>query len=260
MLIRALCGTTMLFAAVAADAGAVMESVVRDLTGGRPETSTTTSAQGGMMRVDRKPSGGTMIFKNDVLYSMDATTKTYTAMDRAAMKQMSEQLAPMMKQMQEQLASMPPEQRAQMEKMMGSNMPGMGKPKTRSVRKTSRTGQAAGYACTYAEILEDGAVASEMCIVPAAKVSGGQEFMDAALKMGNVLKDMISGMEGMQQMVDQNAALYDQLGGIPVLTRTFANGKPGSETAIKAMRSQAVPAATFEIPAGYSKRELMPQK
>jgi hypothetical protein len=259
MLIRTLCATTMLITAAAADAGAVMESVVRDLSGGAPqETPMTTFAQAGMMRVDMKADGNAMIFKNDVFYTIDTKGKTYIAMDRASMKQMADQLAPMMKQMQEQMARMPPEQRAQMEKLMGGNTPGMGKAKTRTVRKTSRAGQAGGYACSYVEIVEDGVVESEMCIAPAGKLSGGQEFMDAALKMGTMLKDMLSSMQGLQQMVHENAALFDQLGGIPVLTRDFANGKSVSETAIKSLKSEAIPATMFEIPAGYTKRDLMP--
>jgi hypothetical protein len=253
--IRALCATTMLIAATAVDAGTIVENVMRDLTGNDEERSTLISAQGGRMRVEAKPGSGAMIFKDDTFYYLDANSKTYMVMDRASMKQVSDQIAPMMKQMQEQLAAMPPEQRAQMEKMMAS-MPGMGKPTTRTVRKTSRTGQAAGYACSYAEVVEDGAVSSELCVVPSAKLKGGQEFMDAALKMGNVLKDMLSGMGGLQQFVDKNIALYSEIGGIPVLTRTFMNGKPATETVLKSLRSETVPAASFEVPQGYTKREM----
>jgi hypothetical protein len=257
MLMRILGATTLLSAAAAGHAGAVMESVVRDLSGsGQPQKSTTTYAQGGMMRVDVKPAGNGVIFKNDTLYTVDTQAKAYTAMDRATMKQMVDQMAPMMQQMQEQMARMTPEQRAQMEKMMGGNMPAMGKPKARTVRKTSRAGQAGGYACSYVEILEDGAVKTEVCVTSAAKLSGGQEFVDSALKMGAMLKDTLSSAQGLQQMVDESTALFDQLGGIPVLTRNFANGKPVSETTVKSFKSQALPATTFEIPAGYTKREM----
>jgi len=255
MRIRALCGVAMFIAAAAANAGVIVENVMRDLTGGRPERQLSTSVQGGMMRIQVKDGGG-MIFKNDVFYSIDPNTKTYMAMDRASIKQMSDQLAPMMKQMQEQLASMPPEQRAQMEKMMAGTGMNMGKAKTRSVRKTTRAGQVAGNACSYFEVLEDGVVDTELCVVPAAKLSGGPEFMEASIKMGGVLKDMFSSLGPLQALVDKNVALYSEIGGIPVLTRTFADGKPALETTLKTMRSQAVPAATFEIPQGYTKREM----
>jgi hypothetical protein len=256
---RTLFGATMLIAGSVANAGAVMESVMRDLTAGRPERSMITSAQGGSMRVDVKPEGSTMIFKDDVFYMLDPKAKTYTAMDRATIKQMADQMAPMIKQMQDQLARMTPEQRAQMEKMMGRAMPGAPKQSAPTIRKTSRTGQGAGQACTYSEVVEDGVVSSEVCTVAPGKLSGGQEFMEAGLKMGNLMKDMLASMPNLQQMATDTTAMYQQLGGIPVLTRTFVDGKPATETLVKSMRSESVPAAAFELPAGYTKRDLLRQ-
>lgn len=248
----------ILLMAGSAHAGTVMESLNKDLAGNRAESTTTTYAQAGQMRVEPGTNDGFLIFKNDTLYSINNKDKNYLVMDRATMKKMIDQINPMMKQMQEQLAKMPPEQRAQMERMMGKKIPGMGPASVQEVRKTARTGKIGGYSCNYVEVAEDGVVANELCVVAPAALKGGDELMNAALKMSALVHDMLQGMDApwLKQSVDRQVENYGKIGGVPVLSRYYTDGKAVNETTIKSIRTQALPASTFEVPAGYSRKEL----
>jgi hypothetical protein len=249
---------TILMLAVSAHAGTIMESLNKDLAGNRAESTTTTYAQAGQMRVEPGTSDGFLIFKNDTLYSINNKDKSYIAMDRVTMKQMIDQISPMMQQMQEQLAKMPPEQRAQMERMMGKKIPGMGQASVQEVRKTTRTGKAGGYACNYVEVTADGVLENELCVVAPTALKGGDELMTAALTMSALVQDMLKGLDTpwLRQSIDRQVENYGKIGGVPVLSRYYADGKVANETTLKSIRSQALPAATFEVPAGYSRKEL----
>ena len=258
MSLRTLTIATVLFAG-SAQAGTVMEMSSRDLSGDKPETTMTTYAQNGQMRVEIPRRDSAMIFSNDTLYAINNKEKSYVTMDRATMQKMAETVNPMLKQLQERMAQMPPEQRAQMERMMGKNMPGAQKSVTREVRKTSRTGKVAGYSCKYVEMLADGVVEDEFCVVEPSALKGGDELMASAQKMSAALQDFFSSIDApwLKDSVDKQTASYTKIGGIPVLSRQFVDGKAVSETTLRSIQSQSLPAATFSVPAGYTRREMM---
>jgi hypothetical protein len=249
---------SLTLSAATALAGTTMESVEHKLDGQRADTVTTISAQDGKLRVDSPASNGVMIFKDDTIYSLNTKDKTYGALDRATLQKMAEQISPALKQMQEQLAKMPPEQRAQVEKMMGKSMPGMGEQKTQEFRKTSRTDKIGGYSCTYVEMLEDGVLQNELCVVPSGQLKGSADLMAAAQKMRAMLDEMLKTLDSpwMKQMVERQNMNYSELGGVPVFTRRYEDGKPVAETTLRSIRTDSLPAATFEIPAGYAKQEM----
>jgi hypothetical protein len=265
MLMRPLLTVVAGLACVSVHAGTSLETVNRDLGSGK-STTILTWAQNGMMRVESKSPDGVataaMIFKDDTVYSLNAKDKTYSVMDRAAMKRMAEQINPMLKQMQERMAQMSPEQRAQMEKMMGNRMPGMGPQKKQEMHKTGRSGKVSGYNCSYVEVHEDGVLSDEMCVVPAGDIKGSQELLTAAKKFGDLMKEMMASIDApwLKQMADRQVANFEQLGGVPVQSRHFSDGKPASETTLQTVRSESLAAALFEIPAGYTRKDMMPQR
>ena len=259
MSIRTLTIAAVLIAG-SSQAGTVLEMSSRDLNGNKAETTMTTYAQNGQLRVQTSDRDAAMIFSNDTVYVINNKEKNYVAMDRATMQKMAETVNPMLKQLQERMAQMPPEQRAQMERMMGKNMPGAQKPVTREVRKTSRSGKAAGYSCKYVELLADGVVEDELCVVEPGSLKGGDELMAAAEKMSAAMQDFVKDLDApwLKDSIDQQTANYAKIGGIPVLSRHFTDGKPVNETTLKSIQSQSLPAATFSVPAGYTRREMMP--
>lgn len=256
MLIRTL-ACSMLMASVA-QAGTVLETVSRDLTNGE-ESATKTYAQANKLRIDAGDAQhGYMIFRDDTMYMIDPKDKSYIAMDRAAMKRMAEQINPALQMFQQQLANLPPEQRAQLEQMMGQKMPQAGKPAKREIRKTSRTGNVSGYSCTYAEVLKNGALVSEMCVTPAANLKAGKDLYEVGMKVSAMVKEMVEGINApfLQEMATSGMEDLDSLGGLPMLTRTFENGKVVEETTVKSLRSESLAESLFTLPSGYRRKEL----
>ncbi len=243
----------------AAQAGTILETLNRGLGGGGT-TTINTWAQDGMLRVETKPSEATMIFKDDTLYSINHQEKSFVAMDRASMKRMADQLSPALNAIQEQMKNMTPEQRAQMEKMMGGRMPaGMGAPETKQeLKRTSRTDKIGDYKCTYVEVIEDGVLTDEVCVAPASSIKGSEELIVAGKKMADLMKEMMSGMNApwLKQMAEKQTQNFEKLGGIPVLSRHFEDGKPNNETTMTAIRSESLAASMFQVPAGYTKKDM----
>lgn len=261
MLVRTL--SLLLVTTAAAHAGTKLETVSRDLSGGRT-TTINTWAQGGMMRVETQSNDSTMIFKDDTIFAISHKDKTYIAMDRESMKRMADQINPALKALQERMKNMSPEQRAQMEKMLGGRIPGgMGEPeKPQEIKRTSRNDKINGYGCTYVEVREGGVLTDEVCVAPSSALKGSAEVMAAAKRMTAVMQDMMSSMDApwLKQMAQKQMQNFEALGGIPVLSRHFDDGKPQNETTLSNISSEALAATMFEIPAGYSKKDMMAPK
>jgi hypothetical protein len=250
-----LAGLLMLAASV--EAGTVLEIVNRDLVN-KSESQAKTYVQAGRMRIEAGgPQDTFAIFRDEALHTLDPRQKTYVTLDRASIKQLADQLNPALKMLQEQMANMPPEQRAQMERMLGTKLPGAKTP-VEEIRQTSRTGNAAGFACTYAELWEDGVLRSEACVVPASRLQGSKELYDAAVKVGTLLKDMVDSVDlpMLKQMASRQMENLDRLGGIPVLTRTFDAGTAVHENVVTAIRNETLADALFEIPRDYKRQQL----
>lgn len=260
MLVRTL---PLLLLTVTAHAGTKLETVNRDLSSGGRATTINTWAQGGMMRVetqaDAAASESTMIFKDDTIFAINHKDKTYIAMDRASMKRMAEQLNPALQMLQERMKTMTPEQRTQMEKMLGTKIPGGEGEPPQEIKRTSRNDKINGYSCTYVEVREAGVLTDEMCVTAPSALKGSAELMSSAKKMSVVVHDMMASMDApwLKQMAQKQLQNFEALGGIPVLSRHFIDGKPQNETSLARISSETVAATLFEIPAGYTKKDMM---
>ncbi|MFC4309640.1 DUF4412 domain-containing protein [Steroidobacter flavus] len=256
MLVRTL--PLLLLTVTAAHAGTKLETVSRDLSGGKA-TAISTWAQGGMMRVETKPNESTMIFKDDTIYAISHKDKSYVAMDRASMKRMAEQLNPALQMLQERMKTMTPEQRAQMEKMLGAKIPNGEAQPAPEIKRTSRNDKINGYGCTYVEVREAGVLTDELCVVPANALKGSAELMASAKKMSVLVNDMMTSMDApwLKQMAQKQIQNFEAIGGIPVISRHFVDGKPQNETSLSSISSETVAASMFDIPAGYTKKDMM---
>jgi len=250
--------------AQAAQAGTRLETVNRDLSGKGGTTTIHSWAQNGMMRVETQGDSArrsTMIFKDDTIYAINHQEKSYYAMDRESMKRVAEQLNPALQMLQERMKDMTPEQRAQMEKMMGGRLPpGMGEAETKTeIKRTARTDKVSGYSCTYVQVFENGALTDEMCVTPSKDIKGSDELITTATRMAGLMREMMSTMNApwLKQMAEKQVQNFAALGGIPVSSRHFEAGEPQSETTLTSIRTETLAASTFEIPAGYTRKEMM---
>jgi hypothetical protein len=150
MLLRAT-SALMLLLAGQIHAGTVIKTANRDLANDR-EIIATSYAQEGRLRIESGNANGTvLIFKDNVLYTLNTQKQTYLMMDAAGLQRMVEQIAPTIKRVQEMLSMVPPEQRAAIEKKFGIPPGSGGKPAVQTVRKTARKERVAGYACSISE-------------------------------------------------------------------------------------------------------------
>lgn len=247
--------------AASAHAGTIYETTTRELAAGKDST-TKLQVQGGQLRVERNEPGsdGVMIYKDDAVHVLNAKEKSYVLIDRASIKQFADQVNPALKQVEEQLKNMSPEQRATVEKMMGGRLP-QGQPTPTEVVKTTRKDKIAGLSCTYSEVRRNGAVEQELCLAPPASLTGGQEMFDVAKKMSALMEEMLSSLQSpiLRQSLGEQVQPYAKLDGFPVFSRIYQDGKPSTETTLKTMRAESIPASQFDIPAGYKRKDIMPK-
>jgi hypothetical protein len=203
-----------------------------------------------------------------VVRMVNTTKKTYSEITTAEIQQMSSQMSGMMAQMQAQLQSLPPEQRAIVEQMMqgrgGAGMPpgmrGMpGMPAMAAAAKTEyrRTGtdKVAQWSCTKYEGSSGGQKTSEVCTVEPSALNLSPSDFDAARQLAEFMKSLVPQMaEGMMLNGTADAQGYN---GVPVRRTTFRNGAVDTVSEITEIRHEAIPASTWEAPAGFRK-EAMP--
>ena len=246
-----------LLAAMQSFAGVRIETVTRDVKTQAADGGTQVMlVQDGKVRMNNPTNGNGMILKNAVLYVFDDKRKTYTELDKATMKKAADQAGAAMAQMQEQLKNMPPEQRAQMEKMLGANMPGAmsGKQDTYEAKDTGRNETSEGRKCRVWNLLKNGAPHEELCVVPYSSLAGKENFEKAFKELADAAAGMTGNLPGANASIEARKAVD----GFPVRVRYFdAAGKPrGTETVMTRWLEESLPASTFEIPAGYTKKEL----
>lgn len=196
------------------------------------------------------------IYKDQTLYVIERKTKTYTAIDKPTLEKVGGQLTAMRRQMEQQLAGLPPEQRQMVEKMLGQSAGGDA-PAKRSVRKTARTGEAAGHACVIWEVTAEGRKEQELCVAPAGSLPQDEELMSTMSELGAMFATLAEslGASGGDAMSEAWSELQT-IKGIPLVTRSYRDGALAFETRITAIRNETLPAGAFDLPAGYRKRSL----
>jgi len=246
-----------LLCATAASAGVRIETVTRDIKTQVADGGTQiVMVQDGKVRMNNANKANGVILKDAVFYVLDDKKKTYMELDRATIKKTADQAGAAMKQMQEQLKNMPPDQRALMEKMMGANAPGMmsGKKDTYEAKDTGKSDSSEGRKCRVWNLLKNGTVHEELCVVPFASLPGKEDFEKTFKELAEAFEGMSSGLPG----VGDSMKARNVIQGYPVRVRSYDDaGNPrGTETVMTKWVEESLPGATFELPAGYKKETL----
>lgn len=268
---------TVLFLASGAHAGVYIEMSDHDIASGKTTPRHNLYLQQGMLRSDSTDGHTSVIFKDDSMFLLDSSTKTYRVLDKASMGQLAGKMNDMMASMQARMASMPPEQRAAMERAMqgmGQNAPGAGdapKAHTFDAQNTGTSGTAGGRSCHIWNTVRDGKNADQLCVVPVSSLPGSGEVLAAiknaaALNMqiqeamqarGGAAGAMASNSSG---MMSQSMNVMEKIDGIPVATRHFdaATGALATtEMVMTQWQQRALDPAQFEIPPGFSRKDFM---
>jgi uncharacterized protein DUF4412 len=241
-------------AATGACAGAYLES-----TEGQPGSKdsmrlTRMWFDGGRMRTENggKGEGSVAIFKNNTMYILDPPNKSYRVIDKASLDQLAAKIAGVRKQMEASMANMPPERRAQMEKMLGKS--GEDAASKRLLKKTGRTETVAHIKCTVWEASVGGKKEQELCVAAPSSIPGGDDMMTTLRGVSEMLKGFSKNFGGGQ--ADNTWRDLDTVKGVPILMRQFSDGKVTSENHLSVARKESVPAAQFDVPAGYTEKKI----
>ena len=244
-----------------AHAGTVMTTQVTD----HSDNSVTTQelkVDNGHLRMDvtgRRGKENSIVYKNNALYVIDYGEKSYLVMDEATMAKLGDRMADARKQMAAQMADLPPEQRAMMARMMGrmGNGAAAAPPALPNFLRTNRTQTVAGIHCQVWEATENGVKTAEVCVAAKGAVPGAADALAGMKSFGNAMAKMTSHMGLGAQKGLQNAwSGLDRLDGMPIAHRDYEGGKLKTEMLMTDVHAASVPAAAFEMPAGYKLKAM----
>jgi hypothetical protein len=248
-------GAVLAATAATASAGVRIETITRDIkTQAAQGPVQLVEVQGGAVRASTDQGG--LLLKGGVITFIDDKRKTFTEMDKAKMEAMANKASAAMAQMQERMKNMPPEQRAQMEKMMGGMMPGApGKTPVYAAKDLGKSETVEGRKCRVWQLLKDGKIAEELCVVPFNSLPGKEDMEKSFKELSEAFAGFANAVPGAQEQAKARMSIN----GYPVRSRPYLNGQPhGTESVMKSWTEANIPAATFSVPAGYKKKE-MPQ-
>jgi hypothetical protein len=246
------------FVSAAASAGVYVELVNHDIPANTTDLAQKMYVQGSNGRfVDE--AGRATIIKGNTMYIVDDTDKTYIAFDKATMEQLAKQITAAMERMKEQLAKMPPEQRAQIEAMMAKT-PGMGGADQKWVVEavdTGKTDKVDGRTCKVWDVRRNGELDDQLCVVPYSQLPGKENFQAIFANFAKVFEEMSKSVPMLAGVMNNEFSAQAKVNGFPVRSRGYENGKLGDEEQlVKVWREEEVPAAMFEIPAGYQPKKM----
>jgi uncharacterized protein DUF4412 len=238
-----------------AAAGVYVETVTHNIATGTTTPKQKMYVQAGSGKfVD--PEGRSSLIKGDTLYVIDDKEKSYIMFDKATMEQVAKKLNEQMEQLKQQMARLPPEQRAQLEQAMGG-MGLNGAQRTVDVADTGKSDKVDGRACKLWDITRDGVLDEQICVVPYSALPGKDDFSAVFAKFAKVFEEMAKSVPMLSGMMANEFSAQVKTNGFPVRQRPYENGKLiQEETLVKAWREEAMPDATFSIPADYQRKQL----
>lgn len=250
-------------------AAAGLDVKTRTVGAGEEAGSSRMRTDGDHLRIDTEapPSGQgatSMVFdaNREVLYVLRHGDRTYVEIDKNFAKALGEKMAEAQRLMQAQLEKMPPEQRAMMEKMMKSGampFPNPRETKKRDPLEALNTGEGDtvdGKPCTIFALSRGGEAKGDVCVASWDSVGISPTDIQALKKLGSFQARMTESFAGSMPGADQPFELLERVDGFPLRTRRSEGGKVTSETFFEEIAQADVADDVFEVPAGYTKKEL----
>lgn len=245
-------------AASLANAGVYVELVDHDIAANTSGLAQKMYVQGDSGRfVDED--GKTSIIKGNTLYIIDNDDKTYVVFDKQTMEQLAQKMSSAMAKMKEQLAKLPPDQRAMVEKQMSGSLPMMteGQKWTVEAVDTGKSDKVDGRACRIWDVKRNGELDDQVCVAPYSALPGKENFQQVFANFAKVFEEMAKSVPMLAGMMSNEFDAQAKVGGFPLRSRAYEAGKLGdTEQLVKVWREEAIPAAMFEVPAGYKKKSL----
>jgi hypothetical protein len=200
--------------------------------------------------------GRATLIKNGTFYIVDDADKSYIAFDKATMEQLAKKIAVEMEKVKAQLAQLPPEQRAQVEQMM----PGLAEDDRRWVVEALDTGKSdkvGGRDCRVWDIKRGDQLDDQICVVPYSALPGKEDVQAMFANFAKVFEEMAKSVPVLSGMMSNEFSASAKVNGYPVRLRAYENGQLGDDEQLMSVwREEAIPASMFEIPAGYTQKQM----
>jgi len=211
----------------------------------------------------------TVVFRGDLnrMWMIDASRRSYMEMTPESLQKMgaaSAQLGAAAAILQEKLAQMPPEQRAMMAQMLagrGLGAPPGGSPAAppqMSFIKAGGSKTVAGWNCDIYKKTVNGQQEEEICITPirtAGLSAGDFAVLDRLTQfMAPIMSSPMVPRMDFMNWNDMNKAIG--FAGMPLDTTIYAQGRPTTQQTVVKVERTAIPANTFDLPQGFTKRDM----
>lgn len=246
-----------LLAAHVASAGVYVETVTHNITTDSTKPKQTMYVQGSSGKFVN-PDGTSVLIKGDTMHIINDGERSYLVFDKATMQEFAKRISAVMEQQKEQLAKLPPEQRAQAEQSLGGMAAAEGKQRTVEVKDTGKSDKVDGRACKLWDVIRDGQLDEQICVVPFSALPGKEDFKAVFASFAKVFDEMAKSIPMLSGMMANEFDALAKVNGYPVRQRNYDDrGKlEDEETLVKVWREETIPASTLEIPAGYKLQKM----
>ena len=211
-----------------------------------------------------------MIFRADrpVMWVLDPTAKTYTEIDARTVAQMRTTLEAARGELQARLEKLSPEKRALAEKAMQA-MGGAGRsPEPRATPVPAilvPTGQAStisGFACRNFEVRRGTTRIAEACVATWTDVGIEKADLEPLRRFAAFQREMAqaAGLSDLTAGRVDPFEVMDRADGLPVGVVTLRDGKREAEMRIVSVKRGSLDPGLFDVPAGYTARNVLPER
>jgi hypothetical protein len=213
-------------------------------------------------------SDGDMIYRGDLgkVFILDKDQHSYMEMSPETMQAMKARMDQAMARMKQQMASMPEAQRKQMEAMMaqrGMPMPGQqpSAPPQLSYEKSGDARKVGKWGCTPYKAVANGKPEADLCIAKLEDLGLTRDDLKPMISLSSFMGKQMSQMGG--STPPMASADFDSLkkavgyDGFPIqTTQTSPAGHGQYVSTLQSVEHKDVPAGSFDIPPGYTKRDM----
>lgn len=240
-------GATLAFSA-SASAGVVITLQDIENGGARPAHA---FLEPDRLKIEMRDGGILAAKDRETLIHYDDADRTWTEIDPKRIAAMRDAAQAMMKQ---RLAMLPEAQRKKIEQMMGGGIGEDDGPPV-SLRKEGAS-KVGAWPCTMFGAYRGDAKNAEMCVAPLGEV--GLEEPDIAMLRSLMERGRALALGKAAPKALDLDALDAAVGGkaIPLRVVQIEDGKPSHGFEVKAIERKDLDAKTFEVPAGYARKEM----
>lgn len=220
---------------------------------GAPPTLAFYAGQGGRLRAAAADGHLTYLFRDRTLYVVEEPAHAVHQIIRATVAQVAAAREQQARQIEASAATYSGEKREQM-RHLAEQMRAMSAHRDDVLvfeyRRTARRRTVDGIGCQVVEAAVRGTKRFEFCVAPVAKVPAGAELLAGLRMLAEYHEGSVFAL-GASLGGGRWWPAIEGLAGVPLAIREFKDGGPSPETTLLQVRDKPIPAALFELPAGY---------